>query len=551
MKTNLPINKLLIAGLTLTIVLIFSCKKETSKPVPSITGDAVTNVTATTATSGGNVTSDGGSTLIAKGVCWSINMNPTISDNKTINGTGTGKYTSSITGLKPGTTYYLKAYATNGNGTAFGNQVSITTMTILPVITSITATSITTNTAISGGNITNDGGAAITLRGVCWSTIQNPTTANSKTTDGTGTGNFTSSITGLSPGVTYNIRAYATNIKGTNYGNQITLTTLALPVVTTTAVTSITAGSVSTGGNISSDGGTVITARGVCYSTMSNPTITNSKTTDGNGSGSFTSVLTGLSPLTLYYVRAYATNSAGTSYGSSLSFTTTNSPTSVGQSYGGGIIAYIFKAGDPGYLTGQIHGLIAYKHDAESTVRIGLWYETSSMKVDTFTWCRADTNANVSDKYGFTASAINRYPRYVLTNAMGVSLGTGSSNTIKINSIQLIGIPAPWVNGSSSFSLSAGTYNAAGFITNVLNINSLIYISIGTCNDCFCDWYLPSKDELNKLYINKEAIGGFVNFPYWSSSATSNGAPWCQTSNGGSQGVNNMTELGVRAIRSF
>jgi hypothetical protein len=87
-------------------------------------------------------------------------------------------------------------------------------------------TQITLNAALSGGNITNDGGAAVTARGVCWSTSQNPTISDSKTSDGTGKGIFTSTITGLSSNQTYYVRAYATNSVGTAYGDEVSFKTL-------------------------------------------------------------------------------------------------------------------------------------------------------------------------------------------------------------------------------------------------------------------------------------------------------------------------------------
>jgi hypothetical protein len=90
----------------------------------------------------------------------------------------------------------------------------------IPTLTTVAISSITNTTASSGGTITSDGGAAISARGVCWSTSANPTTANSHTSDGTGTGDFTSAITGLTTSLTYYVRAYATNSAGTAYGNE-------------------------------------------------------------------------------------------------------------------------------------------------------------------------------------------------------------------------------------------------------------------------------------------------------------------------------------------
>ncbi|MDZ7695438.1 MAG: GDSL-type esterase/lipase family protein [Deltaproteobacteria bacterium] len=192
-----------------------------------------------------------------------------------------------------------------------------------PTVTTTAVSAITATSASSGGDVTSDGGAFVTARGVCWSTSANPTVSNDKTTDGTGTGSFTSAITGLSPGTTYHVRAYATNSAGTAYGSDVSFTTLTTPTVTTTAVSAITATSASSGGDVTSDGGAFVTARGVCWSTSANPTVSNDKTTDGTGTGSFTSAITGLSPLTTYHVRAYATNSVGTAYGSDVSFEST------------------------------------------------------------------------------------------------------------------------------------------------------------------------------------------------------------------------------------
>ena len=288
-----------------------------------ITTNSITGITASSAVSGGNVVSDGGDNITARGVCWATTQNPTVSNSHTTDGTGTGEFVSSITGLTNNVTYYVRAYATNSNGTSYGEERSFTTQEGLAVVTTKNVTSITATSAVSGGEITDDGGFSITARGVCWSTSQNPTTADAHTSDGTGTGSYSSSLTSLTYNTTYYVRAYATNSKGTSYGEEKTFTTNKLaPTVTTTDVTSITSNSAVTGGNVTADGGANVTARGVCYGTSQNPTISGQHTSDGNGTGAFTSTLTGLTANTTYYVRAYATNSEGTSYGSQKTFTT-------------------------------------------------------------------------------------------------------------------------------------------------------------------------------------------------------------------------------------
>ena len=229
------IKKLFLPILFLISIVIFSnCKKEPDlvrlAPIlPTLITTAITSITDTTAQSGGNITTGGSAAVIARGVCWSTSANPTTANSKTTDGSGTGVFSSSISRLTAGATYYVRAYATNSAGTAYGNEISFTTTPGLPTLTTTAVTFITGTTALSGGNITADGGGAVIARGVCWSTSADPTIANSKTTDGSGTGVFSSSISGLTAGVTYYVRAYATNSAGTAYNNQVSFTTTTTP----------------------------------------------------------------------------------------------------------------------------------------------------------------------------------------------------------------------------------------------------------------------------------------------------------------------------------
>ncbi len=296
----------------------------TNPLLPTLTTTAIGSITQTTASSGGNISNDGGATITARGVCWNISTGPTIANSKTSDGIGSGSFASSLTGLIANTTYHVRAYATNSAGTAYGNEIGFTTSSaMVPTLSTTAVTLITSTTASSGGNISNDGGAGVTVRGVCWNTASGPTTSNSKTLDGPGSGNFVSSMTGLTGNMVYYVRAYATNSVGTAYGNEISFTTNPLlPTLTTTAIGSITQTTASSGGNISNDGGASVTAHGVCWNTSSGPTTANSKTSDGSGSGSFSSSLLGLTPNTTYHLRAYATNSVGIAYGNEITFTT-------------------------------------------------------------------------------------------------------------------------------------------------------------------------------------------------------------------------------------
>lgn len=199
----------------------------TSAPltVPSVTTSSITGITQTSAISGGNITSDGGSEVTARGVCWSTHSEPIITDSKTTDGTGTGNFTSNITGLTGNTVYYVRAYAVNSQGTSYGQEISFTTSPLLPSVVTTTPVATSTTTVMSGGTISSDGGSPVTARGVCWSTSANPTIANSRTTNGTGTGTYTSNITGLAVNTEYHVRAYATNSVGTAYGTDYVVRT--------------------------------------------------------------------------------------------------------------------------------------------------------------------------------------------------------------------------------------------------------------------------------------------------------------------------------------
>jgi uncharacterized protein (TIGR02145 family) len=414
-----------------------------STNLPTVTTTAITAITQTNATSGGNVTSDGGAPVTARGVCWSTSPNPTIANSKTTNGTGTGSFTSSLTGLTANTPYYVRAYATNSAGTAYGNEVTFTTTDVDgPVYGSFTDTRdghvyktvtigdqvwLAENLAylpvvsppVEGSNtepfyyvydyvgsdvetaklqdnyelygVLYNWYAAITAsppgwhlptdeewkqlemtlgmsqeeadnsgwRGTDQGLQMKATIGWNDNGNGTNTSGFSALPGGLrfddgkfskadlygagSAGTTYwSSSEYDTSFAfyrwlGNGYGSinrggiikQIGFSIRCikgevLSTVTTSTPTNITATSVDLGGNITSEGGATVTERGIVYNTSTNPTTNNNKVIIGSGTGTFNSTISGLIPNTPYYVRAYATNSQGTAYGNEVTFTTTD-----------------------------------------------------------------------------------------------------------------------------------------------------------------------------------------------------------------------------------
>jgi len=167
----------------------------------------------------------------------------------------------------------------------------------------------------------------VTEMGMCYGTSANPTIAGSHTATPTvATGAYSWGISGLTDGTTYHYRAYATNSYGTAYGSDQTYlqSGATLATVTTASVTVNSSTTATGGGNVTSDGNATVTDRGIVWHTSTNPTITSYLGLQGSGSGtgSYACDMTYLEPCVTYYVRAYATNSVGTAYGSNTSFST-------------------------------------------------------------------------------------------------------------------------------------------------------------------------------------------------------------------------------------
>lgn len=298
---------------------------------PTVTTADIMEITETTATGGGNVTDDGGLEVTVRGVVWGEASGPSLDSNTghTEDGSGTGEFTSNLTGLSANTTYYVKAYATNSQGTTYGEEKSFETSGSLATVLTGTILNITNESAECTAEVTDDGGEPVTKRGLVWGTMADPTLDNNEgfSDEGSGTGEFTGTITALTRVTEYWVRAYATNSAGTSYGDSKNFYTLPdLPTVTAGDVTEIKAHTAHASVEVTDDGGDNVTFVGFVWSTSPDPDISNNEGLVYDSSPDLNNLydlfLTGLVENTTYYIRAYGVNGAGYSYSDVKTFTT-------------------------------------------------------------------------------------------------------------------------------------------------------------------------------------------------------------------------------------
>lgn len=523
---------------------------------PSLfTGDPE-NVTLRTAHIKGQILDDGGYPVTERGIAYSnLSQTPTLNHITTTVNSNNSSFEATLSNLTPGTRYYARAYAINKAGIGYGRTINFTTIaaSIPGNITTAAISNITLTTATGGGTVGNDGGAPVTVRGLVYSkTITAPTLSNGSVLQSStaGTGTYTINFSGLEANTTYYVRAYATNSSGTGYGPTVTFKTLipALPSgITTSAVSGIGLTTATGGGSVTADGGSPITTKGICYSsTSSTPTITNSTVKiGGSGLGTFNVILTDLTPNTLYYVRAYATNSTGTAYGPLMSFRTlvpslpsgisTNSTTNISHN----------SAQGGGFITSDGGSRVIARG-------ICLSSSTNSPTINNSTVVISGSGTGV-----FSANLSGLQPNttyYVRAFATNVS-GTAYGNVLSFKTNFDLSVGALYQGGTIAYIFKAGDAGYKAGETHGLIVSNAISqlivwgcqntsistsSAIGSGNDntlkiinaCagnnaaryaynlvsggYSDWYLPSYIELQRIDANK-ALLSIPKYRYWSS----------------------------------
>lgn len=224
-----------LAAIMLTIAVLNAggCKKQEKDSVkPEVETSSISNITETSATGGGVVISDGGSSIIERGVCWSKEHNPVVSDSHVIVGGGVGSFTCILTELEPNTIYFTRAYAINSVGIAYGSETSFTTLqnSNLPTVEISETIKVTSTTALCYGSIIDGGSSSITEKGFCWNRNGNPTLDDDSFSiwwDDS----FYAYINGLEQNTTYYVRAYAKNEEGVGYSQEVSFTTSIPPTI--------------------------------------------------------------------------------------------------------------------------------------------------------------------------------------------------------------------------------------------------------------------------------------------------------------------------------
>lgn len=306
---------------------------KTKEGVPEVLGVTVTDIEETSVIASSKfIPHKNGTTVSRKGFFYGITPTPAIDGTEVTSSSEGNDIVAAISGLAPNTTYYIVPYVDFSNGKVFGRQGTFKTLvaTTAPVVGVTTISDIGENTASVFAEITSDGGATITEKGFCYSiTNMNPTIADSRVTSYSEGFSIAADLVGLNSAADYYICAYAINEKGISYGEVQKFSTdppeqvMFAPTVGETTISNVSEHSASVFATISSDGGTVVTEKGFCYSSTSMvPTLSDYKVTSSTENMDIAANLTGLAAGTKYYVRAYADNGIGIGYGDVKEFTT-------------------------------------------------------------------------------------------------------------------------------------------------------------------------------------------------------------------------------------
>ncbi len=503
-----------------------SLSQAASVPSVSIHYTTIQRITQTTAYGSGQIDSDGGLPVTVSGIVWGTTLNPTLpAFSKTTDGLLTSDYwTSQMIGLTCNTTYHVRAYATNSVGAGYSGDLSFTTSACasitVPSVSYLSTSNITQISAIGSAQINSNGGSTVKTSGLVWGINPNPIISISTITyDGWAEGGPWQSKMdkGLSCNTIYYVRAYATNDIGTGYSGDFNFTTSActsatVPTINTlVAFSNISQTTAVGGGTTISDGGSPVTVSGLLWSTNLNPTLPiSTKTTDGkiygwpNGTP-WSGTITGLTCNTTYHARAYATNSVGTGYGLSITFTTSACATSTIPSLNTPTITALTS-------TSATLGanVVSLGTPASISVRGICWGTTPNPTINCIAEGGTTIGVFTKNFTGFTPGTQYYYRGYA-TNASGIGYsadGTFTTQfslpTVTTSSFVLNVVPTLDYAGSGNVTSDGGSPVTVSGLVWSTNLNPTLPISTKTTDGYNANWAVggPWSSTITNLTCN-------------------------------------------------
>jgi hypothetical protein len=513
----------------LCFLFFISCKKDgpTTPQLSSTTVSVDKNNNSFTITA--KVISEGGSATSERGFCWGTSPNPSVSDAKVSNQYGIGEYSYTLSNLQLSTTYYVRAFATNAIGTSYGSEVTFKSLSLGKVTTSIPIeiTNVGAKTTITiddfGDAIIKKIGAVCSIKQNATITSDSTTYSNSNNTDKT----FNISFDKLQQNTIYYVRGFVQSGAGVGYGNEVSFKTNGVPTLTPNAVSAITQTSALLSGDVSSDGGDLISEIGVCLSKSQNPTINDLSFKSSNlNMNKYSVSATGLTGNTTYYVRGYAKNKYGTNYGPQTSFLSGPVLATISSTAFSSASIYSDKA---------TYGATITNNGGASVTEIGI---VASLKTNPTISNLVYSSTNVSNTFSIQFSGLINdtiyYAKPYVKNSVGITYGdeisfrTGyragfeygpaggliiytkpiRTNGWRFIEVSLVDLPDGTFLSTDSFVTQIGS-TLKGYGDGLENTLKLIEIcgenkvtAAKACLDYklnnFEDWYLPSIDELTK-----------------------------------------------------
>ncbi|MBQ6276080.1 MAG: hypothetical protein IJK62_05175 [Bacteroidales bacterium] len=466
--------KLYLFAAAVMLAAVFSGCKDDPIP-PTVVTKPASGIAEGTATLNAEITNQGSDAVTSCGFYYNTSADMSYPEVVDANLDGS-RFSSVISSLEPGKTYYYMAYAKSSAGMAEGEVLSFVTQAVKPTVETRPVSEVTTSGATLNAAIPSDGGTEITACGFYYSTSENMSNKATAEFSGTPDSIFSVAVSGLQSFTTYYYKAYATNALGSVEGEVMQFTTVIPPSVTTNAATDIYSASATLNGNVTNHGGTTGTIRGFVYG-VSADNLADS-VTSGTGSGAYSKSIAGLAPSATYYFKAFASNSAGTVYGEVKQFATKAAVTPTVQTNAATAITA---------TTATFNGNVTAVGNDPVTVRGFVW-GTSSTNLSNNVESGSGTGSFAKEITGLTHSTTYYYKAYA-TNAAGTSYGqvksfattTITAPTVQTNAASSISMTGATLNGNVTADGGA-TITARGFVygTSASNLSQNVQSGSGT-----------------------------------------------------------------------